>query len=161
MKSLLEELSPYGLGETLPSRRVMFRNYVPNDDNLKQFIIPAPTLVAETELEIQRQINASIKEFQKLQDEPLNIVPTKANWDLKRDLQKKMQSLNLKTEKAIISLLKRRISEERSKVQSSVSSTHFIQKTEEIPEEEENAAEGEHILKALDMHAKLLEEYKD
>lgn len=157
MKSILEELSPYGAGEDLPGRHVIFRNYVPNDPNLRQFIVPAPTIVAETELEIQRQVNSIIKEFQKLQDEPLNIIPTKANWDLKRDLQKKMQTLNSKTEKAIISLLKNRISEEKSKIHSSVSNTTSIQNTEEIPEEEENTLEGEHLVKAIDMHTKLVE----
>lgn len=40
------------------------------------------------------------------QDEPLNIAPKKPNWDLKRDVQKKLDILNLRTQRAIADLLR-------------------------------------------------------
>lgn len=36
----------------------------------------------------------------------LNIAPKKANWDLKRSLEEKMEPLNLKTRQAIVEIIK-------------------------------------------------------
>jgi len=42
----------------------------------------------------------------------LNIAPRKPNWDLKRDVAKKMEKLNRRTQLAIVELLKERIERE-------------------------------------------------
>ena len=39
----------------------------------------------------------------------LNIAPKKPNWDLKRDIAKKMEKLNRRTQVAIVGLIKERI----------------------------------------------------
>lgn len=42
----------------------------------------------------------------------LNVAPRKANWDLKRDISKKMNVVNRRTQKAIVELIKARIEKE-------------------------------------------------
>ena len=44
--------------------------------------------------------------------ELLNIAPRKPNWDLKRDVAKKMEKLNRRTQLAIVELIRERIAAE-------------------------------------------------
>lgn len=41
----------------------------------------------------------------KMQDPFVNIAPKKPNWDLRRDVQKKLDKLERRTQKAILELL--------------------------------------------------------
>ncbi|KAI9754724.1 MAG: Protein phosphatase 2C 2 [Chaenotheca gracillima] len=52
------------------------------------------------------------------EDRPIDLFklqPKKPNWDLKRDLDKKMEILNVRTENAIARLVKQRIQEQQAK----------------------------------------------
>lgn len=105
MNKLLESLDPYTTEEIEP-KHLIFRNYVPRSPQLKPFIVQAATTVAEIELNTEREIRQSLKDFELQQKEPLTIVPKKANWDLKRSYERKMEKMNKKTEEAISKLIK-------------------------------------------------------
>ena len=60
----------------------------------------------ETELEVEKEVREAVQEFLRQENEPLTIVPSKPNWDLKRDLNKKLKGLGKKTERALVELLK-------------------------------------------------------
>lgn len=50
--------------------------------------------------------------WQETQDEEeLNIAPKKANWDLKRDVEKKLEKLNRRTQRAIVEIIRERMAE--------------------------------------------------
>lgn len=52
--------------------------------------------------------------MQETQDEEeLNIAPKKANWDLKRDVEKKLEKLNRRTQRAIVEIIRERMAEVR------------------------------------------------
>ena len=100
MNKILESLDPF-TADKLETKSLVFRNYVPRTEDLRDFVIKAPTTVAEVELNIEREIRSSLKEFDKQQKEPLTLVPKKPNWDLKRMLNEKAETLESKTEKSI------------------------------------------------------------
>ena len=46
-----------------------------------------------------------------LQQEPLNLVPKKRNWDLKRDMAGRLARLDRRTQAAVVELLRQRAQE--------------------------------------------------
>ena len=44
--------------------------------------------------------------FQKTQNVLANVMPKKANWDLKRDVEKKMEKLEKRTQRAMVELMR-------------------------------------------------------
>lgn len=44
-------------------------------------------------------------------EEELNIAPKKANWDLKRDVEKKLEKLSRRTQRAIVEIIRERMAE--------------------------------------------------
>lgn len=46
-------------------------------------------------------------------EEELNIAPKKVNWDLKRDVEKKLEKLNRRTQRAIVEIIRERLAEVR------------------------------------------------
>ena len=105
MNKFLESLEPY-TKELSEERPLKFRNYVPLSSELLHFVIHAPTTVAEVELNVEREVRNTLKEFEAQQKEPLTIAPKKANWDLKRNLERKVEKINKNTEDAIRNLVK-------------------------------------------------------
>jgi hypothetical protein len=101
----LESLNPY-TSERIDEKPMIFRNYVPKSPALVSFVLQASTDVAEIELNIEREVKLSLREFEKQQKEPLSIVAQKANWDLKRSYERKMLKLQKSTESAIAKLKK-------------------------------------------------------
>ncbi|KAL5544794.1 hypothetical protein UlMin_008578 [Ulmus minor] len=91
-ESLLRRKSPKGLDEGLPRRRLnlsmKFRNYVPHDKQLQEGKLYPPVL----------------PKFEDL-DPFVNIAPKKPNWDLRRDVQKKLDKLERRTQKALYKLM--------------------------------------------------------
>ena len=59
----------------------------------------------EIEQKIFKKIRKSVKEFVNLEKNPLNIVPKKNNVDLKKNLSKKLEKLNRRTEIAILEII--------------------------------------------------------
>jgi coiled-coil domain-containing protein 12 len=51
------------------------------------------------------------RELAQYNDEELNIVPKKPNWDLKSQIEEKMNKLKRKTQKAIVEILREKLAE--------------------------------------------------
>ncbi|KAI4326447.1 hypothetical protein MLD38_031762 [Melastoma candidum] len=81
-----------------------FRNYVPHDEQLQEGKVAPPVLpkfedpVAAEPLPLEKK------------DPFINIAPKKPNWDLRRDIQKKLDKLERRTLKAM-----HKLSEEQAK----------------------------------------------
>jgi coiled-coil domain-containing protein 12 len=94
------------------------RNYDPETKGPKLGFEAPPTLAlekptleqqaAEVEAEIRRKAEEEEKD-EKSVDMLFQLQPKKPNWDLKRDLDKKLEVLNVRTDNAIASLVKERI----------------------------------------------------
>ncbi|CAM9526609.1 unnamed protein product [Ectocarpus sp. 13 AM-2016] len=65
-------------------------------------------------------IQQELKKQKETQDEEeLNIAPKKANWDLKRDVEKKLEKLDRRTQRAIVEIIRERMAEEAANASSS------------------------------------------
>ena len=69
---------------------------------------------------------------QKTTQEPLHLVPKKRNWDLKRDLAKRMAKLDRQTQDAIVELIRLRAQNQQDSSDS-----------EDEDEDESSAEEGQ------------------
>ena len=87
-----------------------FRNYAPRDEKLKAFQLPAPVMP-----NIVEEIDAKLAQVRKAnaQRDVLNLAPKKANWDLQRDMAKKLEILEHRTQKAIYEMVYERIQAEK------------------------------------------------
>ncbi|CBX91797.1 hypothetical protein LEMA_P045030.1 [Plenodomus lingam JN3] len=132
------------------------RNYDPTTRNVKlgfdNLPIADPTNTLEYKaqqlaLETKAQQEAENKEDNGL--DLFKLQPKKPNWDLKRDLEQKMKSLDVQTENAIAKLVRERV--EAQKV--------IRQKKPADGEGEEVGMEGSELVEA--MHLKEQEEARD
>ena len=80
----------------MEEKALVFRNYLPSDPSLKKYRLPRPEVV---------DISKSVPEVDLKEVTELLITPKKANWDLKRDIQSKLDKLENKTQRAILELL--------------------------------------------------------
>ena len=91
------------------------RNYDPTTRGPKLGFESAPTEDQETlEDRAQEIVEATAKQTEEEEkaDKPIDLFklqPKKPNWDLKRDLQRKMDVLNIRTENAIAKIVRERI----------------------------------------------------
>mmetsp|Transcript_7531 Transcript_7531/g.9579 ORF Transcript_7531/g.9579 Transcript_7531/m.9579 type:complete len:124 (-) Transcript_7531:837-1208(-) len=101
-------------------KRLRFRNYVPQSIELQEFIISSRP-VEEAGAIIKRVLEDSarlVAEFQE-RGEIVNLVPEKINYDLKRNIRKKLKSLENRTKRAILKLRSENESESESESGSS------------------------------------------
>ncbi|KAF3786009.1 Coiled-coil domain-containing protein 12 [Nymphaea thermarum] len=82
--------------------RVKFRNYLPHDKQLQESKLAPPVLPkfedpASSAPAAPRDIAA---------DPFINIAPKKPNWDLRRDIQKKLDKLEKRTQKALYEIMR-------------------------------------------------------
>ncbi|KAH3692613.1 coiled-coil domain-containing protein 12-like [Dreissena polymorpha] len=92
--------------EKLP--RPVFRSYKPLDESLKDNTLPAakPEDVSE---KVKTQLEAS-KTHEIIDEVDLvNLAPRKPDWDLKRDVAKKLEKLERRTQRAIAELIRERL----------------------------------------------------
>ncbi|XP_042376105.1 coiled-coil domain-containing protein 12-like [Zingiber officinale] len=85
--------------DEVPSMK--FRNYLPHDKQLQEGKL-APVVLPKFE----DPIAAAPLAPEKIEDPFLNIAPKKPNWDLRRDVQKKLDKLEKRTQKALYELAK-------------------------------------------------------
>lgn len=91
-----------------PTKRLRFRNYLPDSADLQQFFLPTITNDEKNEedpyvLELARLVKLQ-------EDEEEGIVATKdPTWDLKRDLDPKLAILSRRTQRAIVDLIRQRL----------------------------------------------------
>ncbi|XP_027121639.1 coiled-coil domain-containing protein 12 [Coffea eugenioides] len=89
-----------------------FRNYLPHDKQLQEGRVAPPVLP-----KFEDPVAEAPPCQEKKEDPFLNIAPKKPNWDLRRDVQKKLDKLEKRTQKAMFQLMaeeekRRRLSEE-------------------------------------------------
>ncbi|XP_078427386.1 cwf18 pre-mRNA splicing factor [Wolffia australiana] len=77
---------------------VKFRNYVPLDKRLQEHKLAPPSLP-----KFEDPV-AGAAEPEKAADPFMNIAPKKPNWDLRRDVQKRLDKLERRTQKALYEL---------------------------------------------------------
>ena len=87
-----------------------FRNYKPQTDELQGHQVEKPVVPT-----VEEQVgSADILHNDATQEPLLNLAPKKANWDLKRDIEPQMKKLRGATDRAIIELIRKRVSEEQN-----------------------------------------------
>ncbi|XVF75578.1 hypothetical protein PTKIN_Ptkin13bG0198300 [Pterospermum kingtungense] len=84
--------------EDNPSMR--FRNYVPHDKQLQEGKVDPPVLP-----KFKDPVAAAPPPSEDKEDPFVNIAPKKPNWDLRRYVQKKLDKLERRTQKAIYKLM--------------------------------------------------------
>ncbi|PWA73542.1 mRNA splicing factor, Cwf18 [Artemisia annua] len=97
---------------------VKFRNYLPHDKQLQEGKLAPPELpkfedpvAAEPPVEEKKECITSFSNVH--QDPFLNIAPKKPNWDLRRDVQKKLDKLEKRTQKALYQLMEQQEKEKQ------------------------------------------------
>ncbi|KAI9256929.1 mRNA splicing factor [Sporodiniella umbellata] len=91
-----------------------FRSYIPNDEQLKSLVnIATPNDIGDTvESETKHLTKEALAEHAEKEKEEVdlfNLAPKKPNWDLKRDVEKKLTKLDKKTQKAIYEIIRLRL----------------------------------------------------
>ncbi|XWS07982.1 hypothetical protein CRYUN_Cryun41cG0037800 [Craigia yunnanensis] len=84
--------------ENNPSMK--FRNYVPHDKLLQEGKVAPPVLP-----KFEDPVAAEPPPSEDKEDPFVNIAPKKPNWDLRRDVQKKLDKLERRTQKAVYKLM--------------------------------------------------------
>ncbi|KAF7124845.1 hypothetical protein RHSIM_Rhsim12G0137000 [Rhododendron simsii] len=77
-----------------------FRNYLPHDKQLQEGKLAAPVLP-----KFEDPVAILPVPEEKKEDPFVNIAPKKPNWDLRRDVQKKLDKLEKRTQKAMFQLM--------------------------------------------------------
>uniref|UniRef100_A0A8D2MVV1 Coiled-coil domain containing 12 n=1 Tax=Zonotrichia albicollis TaxID=44394 RepID=A0A8D2MVV1_ZONAL len=104
-------LMPTGLSQTflifLPTfpREIKLRNYDPEDEELKKRKLP-PAKPASVEDTVKEQLEAAKPEPIIDEVDLANLAPRKPDWDLKRDVSKKLEKLEKRTQRAIAELIR-------------------------------------------------------
>ncbi|XP_050377605.1 uncharacterized protein LOC126794856 isoform X1 [Argentina anserina] len=82
------------------STNMKFRNYVPHDKKLQEGKLEPPK-----PSKFEDPVAAVPPPSNKTEDPFLNIAPKKPNWELRRDVQKKLDKLERRTQKAMCKLM--------------------------------------------------------
>ncbi|KAH6924908.1 hypothetical protein HPB50_026413 [Hyalomma asiaticum] len=96
---------PAAAQESLP--KPVFRSYRPEDEALKESVIPdvSPAAIEE---EIKEKIAVGEEVVKEV--DLASLAPRKPDWDLKRDVSKKLEKLERRTRRAIAELIRERLS---------------------------------------------------
>eukprot|EP00440_Ansanella_granifera_P059311 gb/GFBE01064291.1/.p1 GENE.gb/GFBE01064291.1/~~gb/GFBE01064291.1/.p1 ORF type:complete len:164 (+),score=45.82 gb/GFBE01064291.1/:1-492(+) len=97
--------------EKKDDRDIHFRNYQPRTPELRDLCLPRITS-ADIEDDIDREIQDAIAAAEDT-DAVLAIAPKKPNWDLKRDVERKMTTLSSRTDRAVVQLIRLRIKKDK------------------------------------------------
>ncbi|KAK3551279.1 hypothetical protein QTP70_013948, partial [Hemibagrus guttatus] len=85
-------------------RELKLRNYTPEDEELKERQVPKAK-PASVEDKVKDQLEAANPEPVIEEVDLANLAPRKPDWDLKRDVAKKLEKLEKRTQKAIAELI--------------------------------------------------------
>ncbi|XP_045386888.1 coiled-coil domain-containing protein 12 isoform X1 [Lemur catta] len=103
-------------------RELRLRNYVPEDEDLKRRRVPQAKPVAVEE-KVKEQLEAAKPEPVIEEVDLANLAPRKPDWDLKRDVAKKLEKLKKRTQRAIAELIRERLKGQEDGLASAVDST--------------------------------------
>ncbi|XP_061176243.1 coiled-coil domain-containing protein 12-like [Saccostrea echinata] len=109
----MKEKRMAGSSESKPSEeeqlpKPVFRSYKPKDENLQESKLPQvkPSDVTD---KIKLHLEAATVEKGIEEVDLVNLAPRKPDWDLKRDVAKKLEKLERKTQRAIAELIRERL----------------------------------------------------
>lgn len=100
-------------------RELRLRNYVPEDEDLKKRRVPQAKPVAVEE-KVKEQLEAAKPEPVIEEVDLANLAPRKPDWDLKRDVAKKLEKLEKRTQRAIAELIRERLKGQEDSLASAV-----------------------------------------
>ncbi|KAM4821274.1 coiled-coil domain-containing protein 12-like [Thomomys bottae] len=103
-------------------RELRLRNYVPEDEDLKWRRVPQAKPVAVEE-KVKEQLEAAKPEPVVEEVDLANLAPRKPDWDLKRDVAKKLEKLEKRTQRAIAELIRERLKGQEDSLASAVNAT--------------------------------------
>ncbi|XP_024421517.2 coiled-coil domain-containing protein 12 isoform X2 [Desmodus rotundus] len=103
-------------------RELRLRNYVPEDEALKKRRVPQAKPVAVEE-KVKEQLEAAKPEPIIEEVDLANLAPRKPDWDLKRDVAKKLEKLEKRTQRAIAELIRERLKGQEDNLASAVEAT--------------------------------------
>ncbi|KAK9513710.1 hypothetical protein VZT92_027222 [Zoarces viviparus] len=89
-------------------RELKLRNYTPEDKELKERQVPKAKPVS-VEDKVKDQLEAANPEPIIEEVDLANLAPRKPDWDLKRDVAKKLEKLERRTQRAIAELIRDRL----------------------------------------------------
>ncbi|GAB6032303.1 hypothetical protein CHUAL_010942 [Chamberlinius hualienensis] len=89
----------------------VFRNYKPHDESLKEHTIPRPQL-SNLEEKVKDELEAAKTKPVVEGLDLSNLAPRKPDWDLKRDVSKKLEMLERQTQRSIAELIRARLKSE-------------------------------------------------
>ncbi|XP_013864245.1 coiled-coil domain-containing protein 12 [Austrofundulus limnaeus] len=89
-------------------RDLRLRNYTPEDEELKVRQVPK-VKPASVEDKVKDQLEAANPEPVIEEVDLANLAPRKPDWDLKRDVAKKLEKLERRTQRAIAELIRDRL----------------------------------------------------
>uniref|UniRef100_A0A914XGY0 Coiled-coil domain-containing protein 12 n=1 Tax=Plectus sambesii TaxID=2011161 RepID=A0A914XGY0_9BILA len=90
-------------------KRTVFRSYQPESEVLAVSKLPAPTQTFAVEEELQEQLTAAVDTSVIDEVDLTTLAPRKADWDLKRDVSKRLEKLERRTQRAIADLIRERL----------------------------------------------------
>ncbi|KAJ9573742.1 hypothetical protein L9F63_008866 [Diploptera punctata] len=85
-----------------------FRSYRPQDESLKENIL-VDAKPGDVEAEVEEQLSSANSRVVIEELDITNLAPRKPDWDLKRDVAKKLERLERRTQKAIAELIRDRL----------------------------------------------------
>ncbi|XP_041046411.1 coiled-coil domain-containing protein 12 [Carcharodon carcharias] len=94
--------------EEVKHRELKLRNYAPEDKELKERQVPKAK-PASVEDKVKDQLEAGKPEPIIEEVDLMNLAPRKPDWDLKRDVAKKLEKLEKRTQRAIAELIREKL----------------------------------------------------
>ncbi|XP_050192866.1 coiled-coil domain-containing protein 12 [Myiozetetes cayanensis] len=107
--------------EPVKHKEIKLRNYEPEDEELKKRKLP-PGKPASVEDTVKEQLEAAKPEPIIDEVDLANLAPRKPDWDLKRDVSKKLEKLERRTQRAIAELIRERLKGQEEELASAVGS---------------------------------------
>ncbi|XP_061443030.1 coiled-coil domain-containing protein 12 isoform X2 [Rhineura floridana] len=108
-------------GETPKHTELKLRNYTPEDDELKGRVVPQAK-PASVEEKVKDQLEAAKPEPIIEEVDLANLAPRKPDWDLKRDVARRLEKLEKRTQRAIAELIRERLRGQEEDLASAVGS---------------------------------------
>lgn len=88
--------------------RPKFRSYNPQDEELQNQVVPSAQ-AGDVVSKVQGQLESAKSKVVIDELDISNLAPRKPDWDLKRDVAKKLEKLERRTQKAIAELIRERL----------------------------------------------------
>lgn len=115
-------------GEALP--KPVFRSYKPSDENLREGVLPKAQPIDVADI-VKDQLEASKPEPVVEEIDLTTLAPRKPDWDLKRDVCKKLDKLERRTQRAIAELIRERLEAGKEDLVTAVNAAGHLQEDED------------------------------